>query len=206
MESLPSWKERKESLRRQAQLNRHAQADKDRLSQLICQKFAALPEFSKASAVLCYVGVRDEVRTLDFLPTVLRQGKRLVVPYCAGEELELFLLQDLKELAPAGFGLLEPAPALRDLALRKINVAEIGLIMVPGVAFDRRGARLGHGRGYYDRLLRQAPTEARLVALAFECQLFPEIPMQPHDVFMDLVITEKGSYEGLRRPARGGIS
>ena len=68
-----------------------------------------------------------------------------------------------------------------------------------GVAFDVSGGRLGHGRGYYDRLLADVRPDAPLVALAFECQLFPPIPMGTHDVYMDLVVTEKEIYRGRGR-------
>ena len=71
--------------------------------------------------------------------------------------------------------------------------------MVPGVAFDRHGGRTGHGKGYYDKLLQHARPDAPLVALAFECQLFPEIPTAQHDIFMDRIITEKAIYDGKGR-------
>ena len=64
------------------------------------------------------------------------------------------------------------------------------------MAFDRRGGRLGHGKGYYDSFLKQTRPETPLVALAFECQIVPEVPMLPHDVYMTKVVTEKGIYEG----------
>ncbi len=67
---------------------------------------------------------------------------------------------------------------------------ELDLILVPGVAFDARGGRTGHGKGYYDKLLENARLETPLVSLAFECQMFEEIPMQDHDIFMDKVVTE----------------
>ena len=70
--------------------------------------------------------------------------------------------------------------------------------MVPGVAFDRRGARMGHGKGYYDKLLQHARPDAPLVALAFECQLFPEIPTQAHDIFMDQDHHRKNRLRGPR--------
>jgi len=73
------------------------------------------------------------------------------------------------------------------------------LVMVPGVAFDRRGARMGHGKGYYDKLLEHARPDTPLVALAFECQLFPEVPVQAHDIFMDQIITEQTIYPGQGR-------
>jgi 5-formyltetrahydrofolate cyclo-ligase len=76
---------------------------------------------------------------------------------------------------------------------------ELDLVMVPGTAFDPRGGRMGQGKGYYDRLLANARPDAPLVALAFECQVFPEIPVAPHDVFMDQVITEVKVYRGRGR-------
>jgi 5-formyltetrahydrofolate cyclo-ligase len=97
------------------------------------------------------------------------------------------------------YKILEPKAALRDLSHKRVEVRELDLIMVPGVAFDRRGGRTGHGKGYYDKLLQHARSDAPLVALAFECQMFPEIPTQEHDVFMDKVITERAVYEGRGR-------
>ena len=72
---------------------------------------------------------------------------------------------------------------------------------MPGVAFDRRGGRLGHGKGYFDKLLCRVPPRTPCIALAFECQLFPEVPMLPHDLFMDRIVTETAVYEG-RGPRR----
>ncbi len=82
---------------------------------------------------------------------------------------------------------------------KKLQPTDLDLIMVPGVAFDRNGGRTGHGKGYYDKLLQHARKDAPLVALAFECQLFDEIPMEPHDIFMDAVVTEVGVFIGRGR-------
>ena len=71
--------------------------------------------------------------------------------------------------------------------------------MVPGVGFDQRGARMGHGKGYYDKLLEHARPDTPLIALAFECQLFEEIPVAEHDVFMDAIITEDRVIRGRGR-------
>src|SRR5262245_55218940 len=102
------------------------------------------------------------------------------------------------------YKILEPRPELRSVPEKRVTAAELDLVVVPGVAFDRRGARMGHGFGYYDKLLKNARADAPLVALAFECQLFDEIPIEDHDVFMDLVITEKAVYAG--RGRKGGAS
>lgn len=194
--------ERKKRIREQAHANRNAQPDKDRLSQLICQRFAALEQYQSAQTVMFYVDVRSEVRTRHYLPTALTHGKRIVVPYCVDNELELFLLEGMDELATGAFKILEPRPELRSLPAKRVAAEELDLVMVPGVAFDRRGARMGHGFGYYDRLLQHARSDAPLVALAFECQLFPEIPTEAHDIFMDLIITELAIYPGLGKAKR----
>lgn len=188
---------RKKALREQAHANRNAQPDRDALSTAICRTLAGLPAYQAAKTVMYYVDVRSEVRTRHALPEALNHGKKIVVPYCVeGRELALFHLTSMDELATGAFRILEPRPELRGLPEKKVDVRELDLIVVPGVAFDRRGARMGHGFGYYDRLLKGARPETLLVALAFECQVFDEIPTEGHDVFMDLVITEKAVYEG----------
>ena len=194
-----SLRERKENLRRQAHANRQAVENKDELSQVICRQFVELPEYAAAGTVMFYVDVRAEVRTRHYLPAALEHGKRIVVPYCVEGELELFHLQSMDELAVGMYKILEPRPELRELPEKKVDVAELDLIMVPGVAFDRTGARMGHGKGYYDKLLEHARPDTPLVALAFECQLFEEIPTQAHDVFMDKIITERAVYAGKGR-------
>ncbi len=185
----------KRQLRREARQRRDQQADREQLSQTIWQRFLSLPEFAAAQTVLLYVDMRSEVRTRPFLPIVMAAGKRVAVPFCQNDELMLFHLQDLDQLSPGCFGVLEPREELRDVASLRVEAEEIDLVMVPGVAFDRRGGRLGYGKGYYDRLLRRLRPDALVVAAAFECQIVPEIPMQHHDVFMDVVITEKAVYE-----------
>jgi 5-formyltetrahydrofolate cyclo-ligase len=198
-EQLVDWQQRKQEMREQAHANRKAQENKDELSSLICQKFVALPQYAAAGTVMFYVDVRTEVRTRHYLPEALTHGKRIVVPYCVDGELELFHLESMDELDIGMYKILEPKPELRDAPGKRLQPADLDLIMVPGVAFDRSGGRMGHGFGYYDKLLQHARPDTPLVALAFECQLFPEIPAQPHDIFMDSIITEQAVYPGRGR-------
>ena len=191
--------ELKKSIREQAHANRQAQQNKDELSRTICGRFCDLPEFAAAECVMAYLDVRAEVRTRHHLPALLESHKRIVVPYCIEGSLELFLLESLDELAIGMYKILEPKPELRSLATKQIDVKYLDLVMVPGVAFDRRGARMGHGFGYYDKLLEHVRRDAPLVALAFECQIFPEIPTQAHDVFMDKIVTERTIHRGKGR-------
>jgi len=186
----------KHKIRTQAEATRRAKPDKDEASRIICASVAALPEYAAADTVMCYVDVRHEVRTRQFISAALEGSKRIVLPYCLDNRLELFLLESMDELCPGTYGIPEPKVELRALARKRVDVGRLDLVMVPGVAFDRRGARLGHGKGYYDRLLAGVRTDTLLVGLAFECQVFAEIPTEPHDVYMGRVVTEKAVYEG----------
>jgi 5-formyltetrahydrofolate cyclo-ligase len=189
----------KKAIREQAHANRKAQENKEQLSEAICETFIAQPEFAAAKTVMVYIDVRTEVKTRQHLPKLLAGDKRIVVPYCVDGELELFLLESMDELAVGMYKILEPKEELRNAPGKRVDVKELDLIMVPGVAFDPRGARMGHGFGYYDKLLEHARPDTPLVALAFECQIFPEIPTHAHDVFMDKIITEKQIYQGKGR-------
>jgi 5-formyltetrahydrofolate cyclo-ligase len=189
----------KTELRERAHAARNAQENKDELSRQIFAQFLGLPEYAAAKTVMFYIDVRSEVRTRHSLEDALASGKRVVVPYCVDGELELFHLESVDELEVGMYKILEPKAELRSLPEKRVPVAELDLIMVPGVAFDARGARMGHGKGYYDKLLEHARPDTPLVALAFECQLFDEIPTQSHDVFMDKILTEATTYVGRGR-------
>jgi 5-formyltetrahydrofolate cyclo-ligase len=197
--AVPGPYERKKAIREQAHANRNAQADKDEISRHIVAKFMALSEYAAAQTVMFYVDVRAEVRTRHDLAGALASGKRIVVPYCVDGELQLFHLENLDELETGMYKILEPKADLRTVPAKRVEIHELDLIMVPGVAFDRRGARTGHGKGYYDKLLEHARPDTPLIALAFECQVFDEIPTEEHDVFMDKVVTETTVHIGRGR-------
>ncbi|MCA9058017.1 MAG: 5-formyltetrahydrofolate cyclo-ligase [Planctomycetaceae bacterium] len=195
-----SVQERKNELRRQAHDNRNAQADKDQLSERIVASFMSLPEYQAAAVVMFYIDVRSEVRTRNQLEVALQSGKKVIVPWCNAEgELELFHLESMDELSLGMYRILEPRQELRSVPEKQVNVEELDLIMVPGVGFDERGGRMGHGKGYYDKLLEHARPDTPLVALAFDCQIFAEIPVADHDIFMDKVITESRIIQGRGR-------
>jgi 5-formyltetrahydrofolate cyclo-ligase len=193
---------RKDEIRKAAHAARRAQENKEGVSTLITDRVQALDVYQNACTVMFYVDVRDEVRTRQALPQAIQSEKRIVIPYCVDGELELFWLESMDELEEGAYRILEPRAALREVAEKRIAVEELDLILVPGVAFDREGGRTGHGKGYYDKLLEHAKATTPLVALAFECQMFADIPMQDHDIYMDLVVTEKATYQGRGRGAK----
>jgi len=191
---------RKQALREGAFERRKAQENKDELSRTILATFHSLPEYQRAKTVLYYVDARSEVRTRFDLPNALASGKKVVVPWCNDVgELELFFLEGMEELELGMYRILEPAGHLRRKPEKQVSAADCDLVMVPGVAFDERGGRMGHGKGYYDKLLQNARPDCPLVALAFECQLVPEVPMGGYDIYMDKVITERRVIEGRGR-------
>jgi 5-formyltetrahydrofolate cyclo-ligase len=122
-------------------------------------------------------------------------GWTLALPRIAGEELEFHRVTDLSTLAAGKFGTREPLPG--DVILP----GQTGVILTPGVAFDRAGARLGRGGGFYDRLLSDASLKARRIAVCFGCQLVERVPVEPHDAEVDAIVTEDGWIE-VRSSAR----
>lgn len=194
MEQPSEIRRKKQLIRREAKARRGRQNDRERLSANVFERLLALPGYASASAILCYVSFDSEVVTLPFLFRVWADGKRLVVPYCNDDRLGLFELQSLEELQPGTIGILEPAKPLHGLAGRGAEVKDLDLIVLPGLAFDRHGGRLGYGKGYYDRLLAEACAETALVAVAFECQMIDEVPMGEGDVRVDTIVTDMSVY------------
>jgi 5-formyltetrahydrofolate cyclo-ligase len=191
--------------RRKAYDARNRQADKDVLSRIICEQFMAQPIYRQAQTVMWYIHCRSEVRTQS---TLLKQlatvDKRIVIPYCTRDgqghnKLGLWRLEDFAELVPGMWGILEPPQQRWGELGKEIAPEEIDCIMVPGVAFDRNGGRLGNGAGYYDRLFKSVRADAALIGVCFESQLVDQVIMDSHDVAMDYVITEKAIYVGKGR-------
>jgi 5-formyltetrahydrofolate cyclo-ligase len=116
---------------------------------------------------------------------MLEADKQVVVPRVRKRELLLSKLVDPKrDLARGSFGVLEPTPQ----ALRPVPLTAVDLVLVPGLAFDRLGHRLGHGRGYFDRLLARLPKTTSTVGLCFEFQLLDRLPTRPHDQTVQTVL------------------
>ncbi|MGA2617171.1 MAG: 5-formyltetrahydrofolate cyclo-ligase [Thermoguttaceae bacterium] len=194
MEQFESLRRRKQEIRAEAQGRRRCQPCAELTGRRITDRLRAMPEYGAAATVLSYVSFRSEVPTREFIEQALADGKRVAVPWCVEDRLELFRLEGLADLAPGSFGILEPRPEVRLRPERRAAVEELDLVVVPGLAFDPHCGRIGYGRGYFDRLLARAGGETALVAVAFQCQIFAEVPMLPGDVRMDAIVTETKVY------------
>jgi len=190
--------------RRKAYDVRNEQIDKGVMSRIICAQFVAHPVYRQAKTVMWYVHCRSEVRTQSALLGELDAGKRMVIPYCTKDQqghnkLGLWWLEDFAELVPGMWGILEPPKQRWGELGKEVAPEQLDCVMVPGVAFDRNGGRLGNGAGYYDRLLKGVRADAVLIGVCFESQLVEQVSMDAHDVAMDIVMTEKNLYAGKGR-------
>lgn len=152
-----------------------------------------------ARVVFCYVHHADEVRTDRLIDGLLSEGKSVVIPYCEGQELKLFQFHSWDELVPGRFGIREPRLNLRRQMDREVAGRDVEIALVPGVGFDRRGTRLGHGWSFFDRLLAKLPSALR-IGLAFECQLVDELPREDWDVPMHRLVTQERVYQFAVQP------
>jgi len=154
------------------------------------QNFWSLPQMKHWSTLFIYVNFRSELETLELIHLCLSQGKRVVVPLVDASAVSMIPLQiqdPEKDLVPGYYGIPEPDPQKsRPVAAREIDAA-----IIPGSVFDTHGGRLGYGGGYYDRFLVNDAPQAKRVGFAFEMQVIENVPVQPHDQPLDILITEK---------------
>lgn len=155
--------------------------EKLRRSKAILRQLEQQPEWDTARVVLLYWSMADEVQTHDFVNRWHKE-KMLLLPCVSGDDLVLRQYTG-PECMVAGeqFGIGEPTGA------EWTDLDAVNLIVVPGVAFDSYGNRLGRGRGFYDRMLKSTPN-AMKIGVAYGFQMLDDVPVEPHDVRMNLVI------------------
>jgi 5-formyltetrahydrofolate cyclo-ligase len=149
----------------------------------------SLKEYKEARLLISYCAKDDEVQTRPIIERALVEGKRVavIVTDVSSKTLSFSEIKSFEEeLAPGAFGILEPKPG----HLRPISIAQADVILVPLVAWDEKGHRLGYGAGYFDRALAGA-RRTRKVGLALESQRLPRVPESRHDVPLDVIVTEK---------------
>jgi 5-formyltetrahydrofolate cyclo-ligase len=143
----------------------------------VMQLLEQTEEFQQAHRVLLYNSLPDELSTVQFLHHCLTlPDKEIFLPRVNGDDIDILPYRGDSSLSVGAFGISEP------IGNELIAPGTIDLVVVPGVAFDRNGNRVGRGKGYYDRLLAQ--TQAVRIGVAYSCQIFDEVPAEAHDLRM----------------------
>ena len=157
------------------------EGDRNRKSAGIMEKLFSLPEFEKAKVVGFYLSKPEEVGTLEAVEKACAMGKTVLVPVVEGEGMRFVRYTSGCRIGLGPFGVPEPE--------KKEYVTGKDVLIVPGVVFDRRGHRIGRGKGYYDRFL--AERGVVKIGVAFDFQLIGKLPEEAHDIPMDIIITGK---------------
>ncbi|UCD32703.1 MAG: 5-formyltetrahydrofolate cyclo-ligase [Desulfobacterales bacterium] len=146
--------------------------------------------FLEANIALLYINSTSEVKSGRIIKRCLNFNKIVILPAfdTITHDITLMKIDNAEEdLVVGPRGILEPDPSRCNV----VPIECIDIAIIPGVALDEKGGRIGSGDGYYDRLIPQLPITTRKVALAFECQIIPQIQMESHDRYVDIIITEK---------------
>jgi 5-formyltetrahydrofolate cyclo-ligase len=146
--------------------------------------------FLEARIVLMYIENQTEVASAEIIRRTFALNKLVVLPLVKTDtrKFTLFKIDDFeKDMKRGANGVLQPDQE----KCRTVPVDCIDIAIIPGLAFDEKGGRIGPGDGYYDRLIPHLPITTRKVALALECQIIPQVPIESHDKYVDIIITEK---------------
>ena len=173
----------KTALRRQIRLQKRQMTEAEivRKSEQLFHLFTATQSYRNAKSIYGYMSYNQEVRTLPILEQALRDGKRVAIPKCYGPEMRFIWMEDLSLTKKSSCGIPEP---ISDEPVADDNTA---LVLMPGMAFDRDGHRIGYGGGYYDKFLATEPDHPTL-ALCYDFQLVEKLPTEDFDIPVDAVL------------------
>lgn len=178
---------RKASVRRLVLAKRGRISGEERAAaaRAVAGSMSAMPEVEAAAAVLGYASFGTELATDDTMAALLAAGKRLLLPFVDGRELRAAEVGSVEDLAPGYRGIREP------VARTPVDPALASVVLVPGVAFDETGRRLGYGGGFYDAFLASIDRGTVRVGLCFDLQVVPEVPAGEGDERVDAIVTER---------------
>ena len=173
----------KTELRREIRARKRAmtEAEIEERSAKLAQLFFASRAYQNAKTIYGYLPYNQEVRTVPMLERALKDGKKVAVPKVYGDEMKFLYLDDLTAVAKGYAGIPEPiadVPVAHD---------ETALVLMPGLAFDPQGHRIGYGGGFYDKFLAAEPNHPTL-ALCYEFQMLPKLDVEDHDIPVDMVL------------------
>lgn len=160
-------------------------------SQGIWNILSKQPEYHKAKSIGAFASTPGEINTYSILEGTLSLGKKLFLPRVVKDKthFDYYPVHDFKQLSTGAFGILEPS------GTHHVAWEEIDLVLVPGLAFDRKGNRLGFGKGYYDRVLPLLKRSALTIGLAYSFQIVDQVPVTPEDFPVKALLSEKGFME-----------
>jgi len=181
----------KQAIRRELLRRRNSCSPEEGLdgSRIIADRLTTLKDYQEAEIVMFYASCGSEVSTDEMIKTALRNNHQVAVPLVRPEDrtMRAVLIRDPdRDLFPGFKGIREPDPGFG----RELAAGDLDLIIVPGVAFDSAGNRIGMGKGYYDRFLKHLRRSAGKIAVAFENQIVASVPCDDNDIKMDMIITE----------------
>jgi 5-formyltetrahydrofolate cyclo-ligase len=184
-------RDRKQYIRRSMRARRQglSEAERRARSRRVWERLVALSCYQHARTILGYMACDHEVLTDGLMRQAMASGKELILPMVLSDrqDMALYAIADLgRDVAPGYRGILEPQPR----RTRAVTPEAIELALIPGVAFDLRGGRLGFGAGFYDRLLSRLPGGIPTVGLAFDFQVIPRLPLQSHDMLLGAIVTD----------------
>ena len=157
--------------------------ERNRKSRIIEKKLFRSSCFKKAKIVMFYISFRGEVNTRDMIKKAKKSGKIVTVPVCEKNRIiKACLLGGRERLVKGPYGILEP------VTKQCVNLGYLDLVIVPGLAFNKQGKRLGRGKGYYDRFLKKLPKRTATIGLAYDFQILPRIPTTSTDVNVGKII------------------
>lgn len=170
---------RKEVLGKRLELKREELQLK---SEAICQSFMQLSHYQNASLIYIYMEFKNEVITKSIIENAHQTGKKVAIPKIIHNEMCFYYLEEGQDVKEGFFGIREPKTT------KRVTDRE-GIMIVPGIAFDEYGYRIGYGKGYYDRFLHENQVSKK-VSLALELQMIEKVPYDKYDIPMDMIITE----------------
>ena len=173
----------KTELRREIRARKRAMTEEEieERSARLAQLFFASRAYQNAKTIYGYLPYNQEVRTVPMLERALKDGKKVAVPKVYGEEMKFLYLDDLNAVAKGYAGIPEP------IADEPVAHDETALVLMPGLAFDPQGHRIGYGGGFYDKFLAAEPNHPTL-ALCYEFQMLPKLDVEDHDIPVDTVL------------------
>jgi 5-formyltetrahydrofolate cyclo-ligase len=177
---------RKATIRRSVLARRAKLSGDERAAagEAVAARLAALPELAGAGAVLGFASFGTELPTDPVMGWILGSGRRLLLPFVDGPAMRAAEVRSVEDLAPGYRGIREPAKRVA------VDPALAQVVLVPGVAFDAAGARIGYGGGFYDSFLAELGARGARIGLCFDVQIVDEVPMGEGDEIVDVIVTE----------------